>query len=133
MTSNKTNTLCVCQSEKPFQQCCDRFLNQNKQAKTPLELMRSRYSAFALGGYGEYLLATWLPEKTEGMSAEKLSMNLTKWIFLEILENSLQGSKGFVEFKASFRDDMGKRCVHHEKSEFGWVNGRWLYVSGEVC
>ncbi|HSG62441.1 MAG TPA: SEC-C metal-binding domain-containing protein, partial [Pseudomonadales bacterium] len=48
--------LCPCGSNKPFAKCCDRFLSGAQHAKTPEQLMRSRFSAFFLGGYGQYLL-----------------------------------------------------------------------------
>ncbi|MGH1427425.1 MAG: YchJ family protein [Arenicella sp.] len=124
--------ICVCQSGKLFQQCCDRFLNQQQLAKTPVQLMRSRYSAFALGGYGEYLLKTWAPSMTSGVSALELSMRTTDWVGLEIVDKSQKGDQGFVEFKARFKDDSGRENVHHEKSVFERMDGRWLYVCGEV-
>jgi len=110
---------CICQSGKPFLKCCDRFLNQGLFAKTPEQLMRSRYSAFALSGYGEYLLATWADERIGSMTAVELSMKTVDW-------------QGFVEFKASFLDSAGELLFHHEKSEFVRRNGRWLYLAGEV-
>ena len=65
---------CICCSGKKFEQCCDLFLNQKQQARTPEQLMRSRYAAFALGGYGQYLLATWLPEFSHGLDENSLSI-----------------------------------------------------------
>jgi SEC-C motif-containing protein len=50
--------VCVCDSQKPYAHCCQPFLSGCKQTKTPVQLMRSRFSAFALGGYGSYLLRT---------------------------------------------------------------------------
>ena len=47
---------CVCCSGKQSADCCGLLLTQEKNAKTPSSLMRSRYSAYALGGYGDYLL-----------------------------------------------------------------------------
>ena len=123
---------CVCQSGKLFQQCCDRFLNQKQFSKTPVQLMRSRYSAFALGGYGDYLLETWSPSMVSSMSEAELSMRSTEWVGLKIIDKSQQGEQGFVEFKALFKNENGKECVHHEKSVFERIDGRWLYVCGEV-
>ncbi len=132
MSNKKTSNVCICHGDKPFEECCDRFLNQGQIAKTPMQLMRSRYSAFALGGYGEYLLATWSPGMSSDLNAASLSMNSTDWQSLEIVGNSQKADQGFVEFKAFYKDADGKRCVHHEKSVFERVDGRWLYVSGEV-
>jgi len=128
---NKDN--CICQSGKPFEKCCDRFLNQGLFARTPVQLMRSRYSAFALSGYGEYLLATWAVESIGSMSAAELSMKTVDWQGLEIVGKSQKGDLGFVEFKASFLDSEGELLVHHEKSEFVRRDGRWLYLTGEVA
>lgn len=125
-------TLCICQSGKQFNQCCDRFLNQGQFAKTPEQLMRSRFSAFAFGGYGEYLLATWLPSVANNMTAAELSIKTTEWVDLEIVSKSQKGDIGFVEFKAAFIDAQGKHQEHHEYSEFVRNNKRWLYVSGQV-
>ena len=64
---------CICGSKKAFGACCARFLSGEQQAKTPEQLMRSRYSAYALGNHGEYLLRTWFPPTARGLSAAILS------------------------------------------------------------
>ncbi|MGH1439266.1 MAG: YchJ family protein [Cellvibrionaceae bacterium] len=145
-------THCICQSQKPFKKCCDRFLNAGQYPKTPEQLMRSRYSAYALGGYGEYLLATWLPAMAKNLSEQQLSHKESEWAGLEILSKSQKGDDGEVEFKAYYRDlDGGETdgsevdssetdgngnkalaSVLHEKSVFKRIQGRWLYVGGEV-
>ncbi len=94
--------------------------------------MRSRYSAYALGGYGEYLLQTWLPSTTQGLSAAELSLLSTQWAGLDVLNKSQKGEQGFVEFNAFFLGANGEKSVHHEKSLFQRVLGKWLYVSGKV-
>lgn len=94
--------------------------------------MRSRYSAFTLGGYGQYLLDTWLPSMTEGLSAESLSQQDTQWCELHIISKSQTGDDAMVEFNAMFNDANKQRQTHHEKSIFKRIAGRWLYVGGEV-
>ena len=93
--------------------------------------MRSRFSAFALGGFGAYLLATWAPESVAGMTAESLSEPSLDWSGLEIVSRSQQGNAGVVEFRAFFREDGEVGC-HHEISRFERRDGRWLYVDGDV-
>jgi SEC-C motif-containing protein len=93
--------------------------------------MRSRYSAYALGGYGDYLLETWLPSDAMDLSAAALSVRSTTWVGLTVLSKSQQGETGFVEFEAAYLDEAGQRAVHHEKSVFSRVKGRWYYVSEE--
>ena len=94
--------------------------------------MRSRYSAYSLGGYGEYLLQTWLPSMAQGLSASALSLQTTQWLGLEVINKSQKGDQGFVEFSAFFLDSNKKKSIHHEKSVFQRVSGQWFYASGDV-
>ena len=126
------NNLCICGSGKFFEKCCEPLLNGAKHAKTPEQLMRSRYSAYALGDHGDYLLQTWFPPSAQGLTVEVLSQRSCEWIKLDVLNKSQSGDKGAVEFKAWFIDDSGDKKVQHEKSVFQRSNGRWLYVGGEV-
>ena len=123
---------CVCCSGKPVSDCCGLLLSQEKIAKTPVQLMRSRYSAYALGGYGDYLLATWLPSMSKGLSSTELSVRSVDWVSLEIVDKSQQGDNGYVEFNAVFLNKDVKEEVQNEKSVFRRINGRWYYVGGEV-
>ena len=124
--------LCICGSEKMFEKCCGRFLTQGQFAKTPEQLMRSRYSAYALGGYGEYLLKTWLPSMARGLSVIDLSQKNNDWYRLEVLDKSQQGDNGMVEFKAYYRSADNAEAFMQEKSIFKRVKGRWLYVGAEI-
>jgi SEC-C motif-containing protein len=131
MNMNPT-LLCICGSKKIKKHCCRPFLQGEVYPKTPEKLMRSRYTAFTLGGHGQYLLDTWLPNMTQGMSAEDLSLPSTKWVGLELLYKSQSGDDACVEFKASFIDTDEKEKVHHEKSVFKRIMDKWLYVGEEV-
>jgi len=123
---------CICGNAKLFDQCCGRFLNTAQSAKTPEQLMRSRYSAYALGGYGEYLLQTWLPSMARGVSVAELSHQNNHWVRLEVLDKSQQGDNAMVEFRAFHLDDEGGELAMHEKSIFKRINGQWLYVGAEI-
>ena len=123
---------CVCGSKKTFASCCGRFLDGTQQAKTPEQLMRSRYSAYAIGNHGEYLLRTWFPATAGGLSAEQLSRRDHDWTRLEVLAKQQRGDQGFVEFNAWYRDSSGQERLMHEKSVFQRSVGRWFYVGGEV-
>lgn len=94
--------------------------------------MRSRYSAYALGGYGEYLLNTWFPATATGLTVPSLSNRTADWNGLQVLGKSRTGDDGMVEFIAQFVDSDGVQQAMHEKSIFKRVQGRWLYVGGEV-
>ncbi len=90
--------------------------------------MRSRYSAYAIGGLGEYLLNTWHPAMNSDLSIEELSHKTHEWIKLEILNKTQKGDEGSVEFKAYYVDDKGSKNTLHENSYFQRVAGKWLYV-----
>jgi SEC-C motif-containing protein len=129
---NASSNLCVCGAQKPHPQCCAPFLSGQQYPKTPEKLMRSRFSAFAIGGYGQYLLDTWLPSMTQGMTVEELSQRATQWLSLNVVSKSQSGDNAMVEFEALFVDSAGERQCHHEKSIFKRIAGKWLYVGGEV-
>lgn len=95
--------------------------------------MRSRYSAYALGGYGDYLLATWFAA-TAGMStAQALSEKTVDWVKLEVLSSQQTGDKANVEFNAFYRNSGHDELkVMSENSVFQRSAGRWFYVGGEV-
>ena len=98
--------------------------------------MRSRYTAYALGGLGQYLLKTWFPFTARDLTADELSQQKYHWIKLEVLNRQQSGDEGTVEFKAHFRalDDAEDQPdgTLHEISEFRRINGVWLYVGGRV-
>jgi SEC-C motif domain protein len=124
---------CICCSNKSFDKCCGRFLSGEQSAKTPEQLMRSRYSAYALGSYGEYLLSTWFSATSAGLTAESLSEKSVEWVKLEVLSKSQLGDKGTVEFNAHYREDeSNNNQAMHEVSVFQRSSGRWFYVGGEV-
>lgn len=124
---------CICCRKKPFNKCCGRFLTAGLQAKTPEQLMRSRYSAYALGGYGEYLLTTWFSATAAGLTAADLSEKNIKWVKLEVLSSRQTGDKATVEFNAFYQDSGHSEIqTMHEISVFQRTSGRWFYVGGEV-
>jgi len=119
---------CLCLSGEPYAECCGRFHDGGAEAATAVQLMRSRYSAFALLN-AEYLRKTWYPETAP---AELELDSGLEWRRLDILATERGGaldSEGTVEFKAHFRHD-GERGVLHETSRFLRVNRRWYYVDG---
>lgn len=124
--------LCPCGNGKAFDQCCGRYLTGKQCAKTPEQLMRSRYSAYVLGGYGEYLFNTWHPMMSKQVTKEDLSEKLYQWTKLEILNKTQKGDQGTVEFKATFVDQHGNEKILHENSFFQRLSGKWLYVGADV-
>jgi len=88
-------------------------------AETPEQLMRSRYSAYALGEL-DYVFRTWHPRtRPDDLSP---AAELT-WLRLEVVE--AVGDE--VEFRALYRT-AGRDGVLHERSRFVLRAGRWVYV-----
>jgi len=125
---------CPCLSGDTYSTCCGRFHSARYHGDTAAPstaqwLMRSRYSAFALGD-AQYLLDTWHPLTKP--SALELDEALT-WRRLDILRTEgggLLDSDGVVEFVAYYRHD-GIPGQQHEVSRFQKVKGRWKYLDGE--
>lgn len=120
-----TNTRCPCGSELNLSECCGHY-HAGATAPTPEVLMRSRFSAFALGLH-PYLLETWHP------STRPTELHLddaTRWVRLDVLDHDMQGERGRVHFRATFRE--GRRWGRlEESSRFVHEEGRWFYVDGE--
>ena len=113
--------------------CCGRLHDGTSTAATAEQLMRSRYSAFAVGE-ACYLLHTWHP------STRPPTLTLdreVRWTGLDVLATSgglLLDAEGTVEFAAHYlvRDGAGGRSagIQHERSRFLREAGRWTYLDG---
>ena len=120
--------LCPCGSGLDYSGCCEP-LHLGAAASTAQALMRSRFSAFALGLDG-YLLSSWHP------STRPATLDIddgTTWRKLQIVDTVAGGpddETGVVEFRASFRDADGTAGVLHERSRFAHADDRWAYLDG---
>ena len=128
----KKNDLCICCSGRPFGKCCEPFLKGESKPRSVKQLMRSRYAAYALGGYGDYLIKTWHPASRANVSVADLDGQDYQWKELQILEVVQQGDAGSVEFNATFIDSDGQQKVHHERSAFTRNKGQWYYLDGRA-
>jgi SEC-C motif domain protein len=120
---------CPCGSGEPYAACCGPA-HAGAPVPTAEALMRSRYSAFALG-LGPYLLATWHPA-TRPADLD-LETEVT-WRRLQIVDTAAGGAgdaEGEVEFRASYRAPTGSGLLH-ERSRFVRADGRWTYLDGDV-
>lgn len=135
LTSQTTEQPCPCGSNKPFAFCCEPYIEGQKLAPTAEQLMRSRYTAFALGAI-DYLVDTTVPEKRALIDRSIIAeqVKFTTWTGLTII-NTEAGSKedaqGMVEFEAAFETEEDQ-CILHERSNFFAQDGQWFYVDGEV-
>jgi SEC-C motif domain protein len=110
-----------------YSDCCAP-LHSGTHAPTPEALMRSRYSAYALGLH-TYLLATWHASTAPG----DLEGSTIKWMGLEVLAAASQGDAGVVQFVARYKEGAlggGKAGRLTETSRFVREDGQWWYVDG---
>ena len=121
-------SLCPCQSKNLYEQCCQPFHLSVKKAQSPEELMRSRYSAFVLGGLGEYLLKTWFHTERSRYQLKELNRK-NNYYRLDVISAHAVDLLGEVEFKAYYIEE-NKIIVLHEKSMFIKENDEWFYVKG---
>ncbi|GAB3225152.1 YchJ family protein [Glycomyces halotolerans] len=117
---------CPCGSGLAYRQCCGPLHAGTATADTPEALMRSRYSAFAVGD-AAYLLKTWHPDTRP---PELDLADDRRWTGLEILETtggSQFHTEGTVAFRAHYRDTEGPG-TQTEHSRFLRHNRAWLYL-----
>jgi SEC-C motif-containing protein len=100
---------CPCGLGDDYDACCGR-LHAGAPAPTAEALMRSRYSAFAVGDHG-YLLRTWHPSARPETLALDPDVQWTRLAVLETQDGGLFDSAGTVQFRAVYVQD-GKRGVH---------------------
>ena len=121
---------CPCGSGDPYARCCGPYHRGERAAPTAEALMRSRYSAFAVGA-APYLVDSWHP------STRPASLELDDdvvWRHLEIMRTQRGGpwdTDGVVEFEARFVQGRSRGRLH-EVSRFVREHGRWFYVDGDV-
>lgn len=116
---------CPCCSGKIYSECCKPYHDGNP-APTPLALMRSRYSAYALGK-ANYIIQTTHPnspyfekDRKKWKKAILEFCQTTQFLKLEILGSG----ENWVHFIAH----LGHTNLD-EKSHFEQINGKWLYVA----
>ncbi len=121
---------CPCRSGERFGACCAPRLDGSSPAPTAETLMRSRFTAFAVGDT-EYLLRTWHPRTRP----RRLELDpQQRWMFLEILDTERGGpfdEVGQVEFRAHYRFPKTRGTLH-ERSRFTRVDRHWLYIDGDI-
>ena len=122
--------ICPCGSGKEYAECCGLYIEGGEHAPSAEELMRSRYTAFALQKM-DYVRETTDPQamhETDWKAQDDWAAN-AKFTKLEILSAKEEGNKGFVEFKATFSIN-GEEHVHHERSKFRKHGGVWSFREG---
>lgn len=130
------NDLCPCNLQKKYKKCCKLFHDGISFPKTALELMRSRYSAYALNK-PRYIIDTTHKENQDFTTNFNLweediikFCESTQFLKLEILDFQDGLTQSFVTFKASLKQDTND-VGFTEKSKFLKVDSKWMYLEGE--
>ncbi|MBL0313104.1 MAG: hypothetical protein IPP78_10410 [Holophagaceae bacterium] len=126
---------CPCTSKLTYDRCCQPFIDGKKAAETATLLMRSRFSAYALGKV-DYLLKTTAEVERAKLDHDELVQycRTIKCVSLKIVSAELGGPEdqtGTVKFRASLQV-QGKRQLHIELSRFIREAGAWVYVDGDT-
>lgn len=126
---------CPCYSGKLYEECCKPFHEGKTLPETPLQLMRSRYAAYAKQN-SAYIIDTTHPQnpnfvenKVEWTQSILLFCKQTQFTGLKIVDWTHQGNEGYVTFIAHLIQ-QGHDVSFEEKSHFKKVKNRWLYLEG---
>ncbi len=127
--------LCACDTRKTFAECCEPALKGLRVPTSPVELMRSRYTAFARHDI-DYILRTVAPAARKNFDRKEIEdwSTSTDWMGLEIVATQKGGPEdktGQVEFIAKFRDN-GEEQKHHELASFVKIEGAWYFEDGRT-
>ena len=124
---------CPCTSGQDYAVCCEPIITQQRQAETAEQLMRSRYSAYALG-HVDWIIDSQSPDGrrfVDRKATEEWSRRAT-WHRMEIVgieQGGPDDEEGFVDFKAHYT--IGdEEIAHHEVASFRKEDGRWYFVDG---
>lgn len=126
---------CPCGTGKEYNDCCGPYIEGRENAPTAEALMRSRYTAYATTSL-DYLRGTLMLEDQEefDMDAARKWAESAEWKGLEVLETEAgeeNDEYGAVDFIARYMQG-GALQAHRELAAFKKVDGKWLYVDGEV-
>ncbi len=124
-------SLCPCDSQRPYAECCQPIHLDPRSAESPEQLMRSRYSAH-VKQLVDFVVDTYHPScNAESQRAEIAESVHGDWCGLEVVstEPGLNDDEGYVTFKATFRQDGDEYCLE-ERSRFVREDGQWFYIDG---
>jgi len=121
------NSKCPCGSKEKYKKCCKTY-HDGRVPKNALLLMKSRYSAYALGD-AKYIQKT--AKNQDDLQSIKDFSDATTFQKLDIISFEDGETEAFVTFRATLHI-KGKDNSFSEKSKFVKENDRWYYVDGEV-
>lgn len=132
-----SNSLCPCNSGKKYKKCCKLIHDGIESARNALELMISRYSAYAVNR-SDYIIQTTHITNEQFMhdmeawfqEIEEFSLN-TRFNGLEILDYIEKQEEAFVTFHAKLQQN-GHCFSFTEQSRFIKENDIWYYQHADI-
>lgn len=128
------NELCPCTSGKKYKKCCRRY-HQGVSVPTPTDLVRARYSAYALE-LSDFIMQTTHPDN------EEYDSNFDNWrvrVDAYCFRNLFLGLEivSAEDDKVSYRYEMATFFSEYitevkEDCVFAKFNDEWKYLSGEI-
>ncbi|RKG47937.1 YchJ family protein [Acinetobacter cumulans] len=117
-----------------YAECCQPLHTGQERAQTAAQLMRSRYSAFALQQI-DYIVQTTAQGQQAFLDVPAITAwsQDNQWLKLEVLQaqEKLDKNHAQVEFKAHYHDGQQAQ-VHHEISHFVKHNTAWYFLDPTV-
>lgn len=136
----KLNLPCPCGSKHSLQLCCLPFISNTKKPQSAEQLMRSRFTAYAIKQF-DYVFQTYAQTSRENLTVEELSQDAqsTKWLKLIIhhywadpnnSKTNENSEPATVEFSAYY---LTKNVLFEmrEKSRFIFEQ-QWFYLDGDI-
>ncbi|MEV6104949.1 YchJ family metal-binding protein [Streptomyces sp. NPDC051940] len=120
---------CPCGLPAAYADCCGRLHAGTAAAATAEQLMRSRFSAFAVQD-AAYLLRTWHPSGRPVRVDFEPGLRWRRLEILDTVDGSAFHQTGVVEFRAHYTQD-GEAGEMRERSRFTRVDGAWVYLDAE--
>jgi SEC-C motif-containing protein len=127
---------CICGAGESTETHCLPIIKGERPADTAEALMRSRYTAYALGEI-DYIFESLHPSQRGDVDRDATEQWSKKadWKSLEVVSTEAGGPSdeaGVVEFVARF-EIGGVPQEHRERAEFQKVGKTWFYVDGKVA
>ena len=132
---------CPCGSGKLYSNCCAPYHKGQILPPTPLEVLRSRYTAFCYRNIG-YILDSTHPscrDYQEDRIAWAKSLNKNgmfdsyTFVNLNVIDEDSGEEEAYINFQVILRsNESGEETTVAEKSKFLKQDGKWTYASGDV-
>ena len=128
---------CKCGSGKKYDVCCEPFHQESEFASGPLELLRTRYCAYAVGD-ADYIIKTtdpdgsaWWHDEAAWRAHTRTFSKGANFLGFRVISEDIGEERGTLKFKALIKQGA-KDISMVETSQFIKKDGRWLYHSGIV-